>query len=363
MADDEDHEFKTEEASDKKITDTLEKGNFPVSRDATTIVGFFAFLLCMSYLIDARGEALFGSMRLLLGGVGDIRMRNGADARNIVAFVLKEMGTFLTPIVALFAVGGLAASFAQGASAVIFDRIIPDFSRISPAKGWSRVFGVTGLIELLKSVVKILIVAGAASFSIHSDAGALRNMLLSDLALTPVIASRLIIHLASVISIAAFLLAAADIAWSRMKWRRDLRMSRQDMKDEHKQSEGDPFVKSRMRSVALTRARRRMMAAVPKATMIIANPTHYAIALRYMRDESAAPVVVAKGQDLLALKIREIAAEHDIPVVERKELARAMYDHVQVDKMIPPEFFRPIAEVIHFLHTKQGARPNAAPRA
>ena len=152
------------------------------------------------------------------------------------------------------------------------------------------------------------------------------------------------------------MLAAADLVWSRLHWKRDLRMSRQDVKDEQKQMLGDPLVKARLRSVALERSRKRMMSAVPTATLVVANPTHYAIALRYVREEGGAPKVVAKGQDLIALKIREIAEANDIPVIEDKALARSMYDRVEVDMMIPPEFYRAIAEIVHFLNTR-GAGP------
>ena len=157
-------------------------------------------------------------------------------------------------------------------------------------------------------------------------------------------------------------LAAVDLVWTRVKWRRDLRMSRQELKDEMKQSEGDPLMKAKRRSLALDRRRRRMMAAVPRATLVIANPTHYAIALRYVREEGGAPVVLAKGQDLIALKIREIAEGAGIPVIEDKALARSMYDHVEVSQLIPAEFYKAVAELIHFLQARSpGRRP--APKA
>src|SRR5262249_15260262 len=144
-------------------------------------------------------------------------------------------------------------------------------------------------------------------------------------------------------------------------WRRELRMTRQELKDEHKQADGDPIVKARLRSLARDRARKRMIARVPQATVIIANPTHYAIALRYVRTENHAPLVVAKGQDLIALKIREIAEKHGIPVVEDKLLARSLYDKVQIDQLIPPEFYRAVANVILYLMSRgrplQGSTP------
>jgi flagellar biosynthetic protein FlhB len=132
-------------------------------------------------------------------------------------------------------------------------------------------------------------------------------------------------------------------------------MTRQEVKDEFKQTDGDPLVKSRMRSLARDRARRRMIQAVPRATLIIANPTHFSIALRYVREETAAPIVVAKGQDLLALKIREIAAEHDIPVFEDVALARSMYKQVSVDSMIPPQFYQAVAELVRIVYRDKAA--------
>jgi flagellar biosynthesis protein FlhB len=355
MADDEDADSKTEEASEKRINDALEKGNTPVSRDAVTAAGFLSLLLCMSFLIGSSGQRLFSALALMLENAGGIPLENGADAYRYLGYALRELGLFVGPMLLVFMAGGLAASFAQGAPAVVFDRIFPDLERISVFKGWKRIFGLAGLIELLKAVVKIAIVSSALAIAVNGDATLLRDAMRMDPAFLPDVASKIIIHLVSVVCIATALLAIADIAWTRTKWRRDLRMSRQELKEEHKEAEGDPLVKSRMRSLALARSRKRMMAAVPKATLIIANPTHYAIALRYVREEGGAPFVVAKGKDLLALKIREIGERHAIPVFEKKELVRAMYDLVEVDRMIPPEFFRPIAEIIHFLMSKPKA--------
>jgi flagellar biosynthesis protein FlhB len=162
----------------------------------------------------------------------------------------------------------------------------------------------------------------------------------------------LVLRLISVVCVAIAVMVAGDIVWSRVHWRSELRMTRQELKDELKDSEGDPFVKSKRRSLARDRARRRMIAQVPKATVVIANPTHYAIALRYDRAKGGAPLVVAKGADLIALKIREIAAKHSVPIVEDKPLARAMYDAVEVGQWIPAEFYRAVAKILHHIYTR-----------
>jgi flagellar biosynthetic protein FlhB len=143
-----------------------------------------------------------------------------------------------------------------------------------------------------------------------------------------------------------------------VSWRRDLRMTKQEVKDELKQTEGDPLVKMRLRSLQRDRSRKRMMAAVPRATLVIANPTHYSVALRYVREEGGAPLVVAKGKDLIALKIRHIAEENGIPVYEDKALARALYAAVEVERMIPAEFYKAVAGIILFLASRgKQARP------
>jgi flagellar biosynthetic protein FlhB len=157
-----------------------------------------------------------------------------------------------------------------------------------------------------------------------------------------------------VILFATGLLAAVDIFWTRHRWFTDLKMTKQEVKDEMKQAQGDPIVKSRQRSLARDRARRRMIDSVPRATLVITNPTHFAVALRYVRDEDDAPIVVAKGQDLIALKIREIAKENEIPIFEDPPLARSMFAQVSVDSVIPPVFYKAVAELIHRVYA---ARP------
>ena len=179
------------------------------------------------------------------------------------------------------------------------------------------------------------------------------NALFGDPTAVPELILTTAMRLVSTISIATIVLVALDLAWARFHWRRELRMTRQELKDEFKQAEGDPLVKSRLRSIARDRARKTMLAAVPRATLVVANPTHFAVALKYKHGEDAAPTVLVKGRDLLALKIREIAEQNNVPVVEDKMLARSMYDAVQIDRVIPAEFFRPVAEIIYFLHSRK----------
>jgi len=351
----EDHDSRTEEPTEKKIQEAIDEGRTPVSRDVGTALEFLAFLLVLSFVVEVVAPRFFQSLYLLLGNVGELPLRSGADAGHYVEAINLEIGRFLAPILTLFVVSGFVAAGLQGAPRIVFARIMPDMSRISPRAGWSRLFGLTGLIELIKAIVKLVIIGGAIVFIGLAEQQTLMDAMRLEPGAIPPLLLQVSIRLTSTVVIATGLLALGDYFWVRSKWRRDLRMTRQELKEEFRQSEGDPFMKARMRSLARDRARRRMIAAVPKATLVIANPTHFAIALRYSKEEGGAPLVIAKGKDLLALRIREIAARHEVPVFEKKELARAMYDFVEVDKMIPAEFYRPVAELIHFLQTV-GAR-------
>ena len=179
------------------------------------------------------------------------------------------------------------------------------------------------------------------------------NALFGDPTAVPEMILTTAMRLVSTISIATIVLVALDLAWARFHWRRELRMTKQEIKDEFKQAEGDPLIKSRLRSIARDRARKTMLAAVPRATLVDRQSHSLRHRAEIQAGEDAAPTVLAKGQDLIALKIREIAEQNNVPVVEDKVLARSMYDAVQVDQVIPAEFFRPVAEIIYFLHSRK----------
>jgi flagellar biosynthetic protein FlhB len=279
-------------------------------------------------------------------------LENGTDAILVIQAVALEVGRFLLPIITVLAVCSLSASILQNVPQIVYERIRPQWSRISPLGGWGRLFGRQGQVEFLKSVFKFFTITIVSILLLQSEQYKVVNAMFSDPSLVPEMILTMAIRLVSAVSIATIVLVAGDLIWARVRWHRDLRMSRQDIKDEFKQMEGDPLVKSRLRSLAQDRSRKRMLAAVPRATVVIANPTHYAIALRYNRDEASAPLVLAKGMDLIALKIRETAEQHNIPVVEDKALARSMYDNVEVDQMIPPDFYRAVAQILFYILTR-----------
>jgi len=212
------------------------------------------------------------------------------------------------------------------------------------------------LVEFLKSLGKLGFASIVLYFTLSQDyRQLLAGMITNPVAFGLVIKSITVDILVAIVFVMG-LIAAVDVVWSRFHWKQDLRMTKQEVKDEFKQSEGDPIIKSRLRSLARDRARKRMMTAVPRATLIIANPTHFSIALRYVREEDSAPVVLAKGQDLVALKIREIAKEHNIPIFEDVALARSMYKQVSVDSVIPSQFYQAVAELVRIVYSKKAER-------
>ncbi|WP_072395295.1 flagellar biosynthesis protein FlhB [Hyphomicrobium sp. CS1GBMeth3] len=349
MAEQPDKESRTEEATEKKIRDSLNKGQVPHSRDATVLASMTAILIAAVFMFSDNVVQMRAMLESFIDRPESFLISNGADATALMYAIAAETGKFLAPFIVILAVAGIAGAVFQHQPSVVFDRIEPKLDRISIAKGFSRIFGIKGQVEFLKSVFKLSIVAGAGYVAMKSSYTDIFNALFMEPTATPQLMQNLGVRFLSAVVAAMAVLVGADLAWSRFSWRRDLRMTKQEVKDEHKQAEGDPLIKMRLRSLQRDRSRRRMIASVPKATLVIANPTHYSVALRYVREEGGAPVVVAKGKDLIALKIRFIAEQNGIPVYEDRSLARSLYASVEVDKMIPPEFYKAVAGVILFL--------------
>ncbi|MBP1178205.1 flagellar biosynthesis protein FlhB [Methylobacterium sp. PvR107] len=349
-----DKESKTEPASDKKVGEAITQGNIPFSREAPVFASILGLLIFLVFVARDQGVPFVRRLALLLEQPRNFSVETSRDATRLVHALALEMGRFLLPILVILLVSGIAASIFQNAPRIVFDRIQPQWSRLSPASGWNRLFSLQGFIEFGKSLFKFLAIGGMSYMVLRADRHEIINIMFVDPIGVPEFLLALSVRLVSAVSVATIALVAGDLVWTRIRWQRDLRMSRQEVKDEFKQLEGDPLVKAKMRSLAQDRLRTQMMAAVPRATMILANPTHYAIALRYDQGENDAPMVLAKGKDLIALRIREIAEKHRIEVVIDKALTRAMYDHVEIDQAIPAEFYRAVANLLVYVMTRKG---------
>jgi flagellar biosynthetic protein FlhB len=352
MAGGEDKESRTEEATEKKIADALERGDVPRSREITIFASMLGMLAAAAFLIGPRSVELAKAVMTLIDHPGGFALETGPEVSQLLWAVSLQIGAFLVPIVGTLMLAGIAAAVFQHAPSFAVEQIKPKWSRISPVAGWNRLFGAPGLVEFGKALFKFTAIGFVCVVLMSANRSAVIDVMFADPGSLPEIILSLVMRLVSAVCTAIVLMVVGDILWSRYKWRVDLRMTRQEVKDEMKQSEGDPLVKSRLRSLARDRARRRMIAAVPKATVVIANPTHYAVALKYDRSKGGAPLVVAKGVDLVALRIREIASRHSVPIVEDRPLARALYEAVEVDHWIPPEFYRAVAKILHFLYSR-----------
>lgn len=353
MAETPDRESQTEEPTEKRIFDAVEKGNVPFSRETVTFGSLLALVFVLNFVTPWSAGQVAGPLRAILVHAGEIDLGDREAAATLIATLGEALMTPILPVLALLAAGSIIGSLAQNVPSAAAERITPKASRISPLAGLRRLYGKAGLVEYLKSVIKLILVFGIAATMVWQDAGAFMAALRLDTAILPHSILGWLAEIVLALCLISLMAALADLAWSRFKWRRELRMTRQQVKEEMKEAEGNPEVKSRIRSIARQLSSRRMLEKLPMATLVVVNPTHYAVALRYERSEAAAPVVVAKGVDHLALRIREIAAGHDIPVIEDKPLARALYDSVDLDAQIPPAFYRAVAEIIHFVNSRR----------
>lgn len=341
---------KTEEPSEKKIADAIKQGNTPFSRETAAFGSLLGILVALSFFGPSAISQLARILARLIESSGEWQLRLAGDASGLLNTVFLKAALALIPLVVVLMCAGLLAALVQNPPRLVLKRIQPDPSRLSLSKGWKRLFGQQGLVEFLKSLFKFSAVSGIAYLVLYSMRWDIWNSMLAHPAGLLETLQEIAISVIAAVVIAALVLAIVDLSWSRFHWYQQQRMTREEVKNEHKQSEGDPLLKLRIRSIARDRARKRMIGRVPEATVVIVNPTHYAVALRYELGVDAAPIVIAKGQDLIALKIREVAEQNGVAVVEDKTLARPLYQSVEVDQIIPYEFYQAVAQIIIFLN-------------
>ncbi|WP_445488227.1 flagellar biosynthesis protein FlhB [Niallia sp. 03133] len=340
---------KTEKATPKKRNDTRKKGQVAKSQDVNTAIvmlGVFAvlhftggnmmkeFVALMNYSFQE-----FMLMELSEGNIKDIFLQ-----------IIKEMALLLSPILIAAVAAGLLANYMQVGVLFTVEPIQFKLEKINPISGVKRIFSLRSIIELLKSILKISII-GVVTFSIlwsqFSELLVLSHKSVYDALIT---LAKLTIQMGLYASGSLLFLSLLDYLFQRYDYEKNIRMSKQDIKDEYKNMEGDPLIKSKIKQRQREMAMRRMMQEIPKADVVITNPTHYAIALKYEEDKYDAPYVIAKGIDFVAQKIKLIAKENDVVMVENRPLARALYSQVEVGDTVPEEFFKTVAEIIAFVY-------------
>lgn len=345
MADD---DSKTEEPTAKKLSDAREKGDVPMAPEMRHAIMFGAAIIVaggLGAMTLARATPL---LLRLWGRADDIRLDPGS-AQGFFTGLLQAVGMALAPLLALLFGFALLTMFSQGLPALSWSRVGIKWSKISPVAGFGRLFSVNAIVELGKTLLKLLAVITIAAVVVTPQAVGLVQMMTSDPGSIGKTATAIIAMMVRAVLILVFAIAAFDFVYQRFSFFKRKRMSKQEIKDEFRQSEGDPAIKARIRSIGIQRARRRMMAAVPTASVVITNPTHYAIALKYDHGGMAAPVIVAKGADTIALKIREVAKAANVPVVESPVLARALFASVEIGHPIPTEHYAAVAEIIGYI--------------
>lgn len=347
MAEDQEQEDRTEEPTERRIQQAIERGDVAKSQEVNTffILGGIALSMLIFATPAARDMTL--SLKGFLGNAHQIPTDPAGIRLVFERIVIIAAATAGLPIL-IMAMAALLGSSIQHRLLWTFEPLTPKPSRLSPLAGAKRVFGKEALVQFVKGLAKIGIVGVVVWLVLSGESGRIINLARIDpIGMLPVTRDIAIRLFGSVLAVFIFV-AAGDFLYQKMAWRNRLRMTKQELKEEFKETEGSPEVKAKIRQLRQQVARRRMMAKVPQATVVIANPTHFAVALQYERGMDA-PVCLAKGVDSLALRIRALAEENGIPVVENPPLARALHATVQLDEQIPVEHYKAVAEVVGYV--------------
>lgn len=357
MADD--PESQTEEPSDRKLSQAREQGDVVKSMDIPQVATLAAITATIAWAGGWMMQSIADSMLPFLAHPDQIDL-SGHGTITVMKTVMGSILPVLGTIFAVTAIAGVAGNVLQTGFMFTPSKLFEGgLSKLNPMEGFKRLFGMDAFIQFTKSLFKVIILAIIAWWILKPHAMQITQ--LAELAPSAIIPLTWDILKGLLYAVLIMLTFGAGLDWfiQRQRFMRRMRMSKQEIKDENKQSEGDPQIKARLRQIRMQRARRRMMSDVAKATVVVMNPTHFAVALRYEPGVTAVPMCVAKGMDLLALKIREIAEEAGVPVVEDPPLARALFATVEIDETIPKEQYEAVAKVIGFIMGKKQARSRA----
>ncbi|HEB95927.1 MAG TPA: flagellar type III secretion system protein FlhB [Sedimenticola thiotaurini] len=361
MAENEDGQEKTEQPTAKRLEESRRKGQVARSRELNTMAVTLAGGIALTALSGHMGSGLSG----IMSSNFRIDRADLFDTSAMLRHLAEAIGDallMLLPFFAVVAVVAVLSSVALGGFSISAESMVPKFSKLNPVKGLGRLFSVKGLMELAKAMAKFLLIAGATGL-------VLWNLLdefigLGVMELGPAVAELVTLIGGSFVLIAStlILIALADVPFQLWDHKRQLKMTKQEVREELKQTEGRPEVKGRIRSLQREMAQRRMMEEVPKADVVVTNPTHYAVALRYDQDSMAAPKVVAKGADLVAANIRRVAGDHGVPVVEAPMLARAIHAHSEIGDAIPAGLYLAVAKLLAYVFQLRAYREGVGAR-
>lgn len=350
---------KTEEPTSKKLSDARKEGQVAKSKEITNAFEMLAAFLMLRFLAQYMGTSFVGNMRNLYTRIPEFaNLYEGHIRVHLFRSVFIDSLTRILLIVLPFLLVGFVVAFItnllQVKWKVTTKPLKPKFNKLNPVSGFKRFFSINSVVELIKSVLKLTLIGYVVYNYLKKNMPPI--YMLYDLSLNQGIlqVGMLVINLGIRIALFYMLIAAADFVYQKVKFKKDMKMTKQEVKDEYKNSEGDPQIKSRQRQRMMESSRRRMMSNLPQADVVITNPTHFAVAIKYDPELYDAPYVVAKGADYLAQKIKDVAKENRIEIVENKPLARMLYANVDVGSVVPPELYQAVAEVLAFVYHLQG---------
>lgn len=355
MAEEKKEQERTEEATPKRREEAREKGQVAKSRELASVAVLLAALIYFYFGASGLLKNIMDMMKAHFFASGTTKLTVESIQPMAIDIALDSF-IILAPLLVFLVAAGLAANVLQVGFMFAPKSIAPKFSKIDPLKGFQRMLSLRSMVELIKSILKIAIITVVAWLTIKNEIAAM--LPLPDQEITDILIyiSRVSFNILVTTCWVLVALAVLDYAYQKWEFERELKMTRQEIRDENKLTEGDPLIKGRIRRLQRDMARKRMMAAVPKADVVITNPEHLAVALKYAPDSMNAPVVVAKGADLIAAKIRDIAGKHNIPIIENKPLAQVLYKTVRIDNAIPEALYKAVAEILaHVYSIKQNA--------
>ena len=346
MADNDDTD-KTEDPTQKRLEEAIRTGDVAKSQEVNAWFMLAGATLAIAIFGGDSIVKLAMVLRELLGNIGQLS-GNGFSYLKFSGHLLLQTLLAISPLLGILIVAALAGNYVQHGPLWTVEALSPKPGRLSPISGAKRIFSKHGLVQLAKSIAKFAAVGTVIFLVVYPEIPRIKLLASSDVTQMMPLLLKLVLRVMFGVCAIMGLIAGVDWWWARHSWYERHRMTLREIREEHKQSEGDPTVKAKLRQVRRMRLRKNMMKSVPKATVVVTNPTHYAVALQYDPGMNA-PVCVAKGMDLIALKIREIAEDHRIPLIENPPLARALHKTVDIDQEVPPEHYKAVAEVIGYV--------------
>jgi flagellar biosynthetic protein FlhB len=355
---------KTEKPTHKRMQDARERGQVAKSADFNGAIVLSAATLAMVYVGPYTFATLYGQMRYTFGSLlkSPMALQPMTDTHfnSLLASTVQSIAWLLLPLLLSIMVMGALANLIQVRPLFSMQAIQPKLDKLNPLNGVKRLFSTRSVVEVVKALVKMAIIGTSSYMIIHKHLIVLMGLGSVEVPIAWGMILGVLGEIAQWCCILFFIAGLIDWRYQAWELEKQLRMSRQDIKDEHKNQDGDPMMKSRIRQMGVKMAKSRQLASVPTADVVITNPTHYAIALKYDPDIAPAPMVVAKGKDIFAQKIKEVAKAHNVPMVENKPLARSLYPVVEAEAMVPPELFIAVAEVLAYVFAKDKGRRLAA---